>query len=159
VRWILSCPERDFFLRGVRSFVGFKQTGVDYYRPARLFGTSTNDLFKNIGWAKKGILSFSNTPLNILSSSGIFLFFLTVALAALQTTLRVLYPSLAPRGITTVLLAILFFGSMNLLGIAIIGEYIAKIFEEVKRRPHFIRRHIIKDGDVRFAADPSGSES
>ncbi len=152
VRWILSCPERDFFLRGVRSFVGFKQTGVDYYRPKRQFGESTNDLFKNIGWAKKGILSFSNTPLNMLSSAGIGLFLLTVVLAAAQTALRLFYPELAPRGITTVLLTILFFGSMNLLGIAVIGEYIAKIFEEVKRRPHFIRRNIIKGGDVRVAA-------
>ena len=159
VRWILSCPERDFFLRGVRSFVGFKQAGVDYFRPARLFGASTNDLFKNIGWAKKGILSFSNTPLNILSSAGIFLFAVTVVLGGAQTALRLLYPDLAPRGITTVLLTVLFFGSVNLLGIAVIGEYIAKIFEEVKRRPHFIRRHIVKDGDVRFAADPSGSET
>ncbi len=158
VQWILNCPERDFFLRGVRSFVGFKQTGVDYYRPARRFGASTNDLIKNIGWAKKGILSFSNTPLNILSSAGISLFLLTIVLAAAQTAMRLLYPAAAPRGITTVLLAILFFGSMNLLGIAVLGEYIAKIFEEVKRRPHFIRRSIIKDGDVRFAADPSGNE-
>ena len=156
-QWVLRCPERDFFLRGVRSFVGFRQTGVDYYRPARRFGVSTNDLFKNIGWAKKGILSFSNTPLNILSSAGAFLFLLTILLAAAQTALRLLYPGLAPRGITTVLLAILFFGSMNLLGIAVLGEYIAKIFEEVKRRPHFIRRAIIKDGDVRFAADPAGT--
>jgi nucleoside-diphosphate-sugar epimerase/glycosyltransferase involved in cell wall biosynthesis len=159
VQWVLRCPERDFFLRGVRSFVGFKQTGVDYYRPARMFGTSTNDLLKNIGWAKKGILSFSNTPLNILSSTGVFLFLLTIVLAAAQTALRILYPALSPHGITTVLLAILFFGSMNLLGIAVIGEYIAKIFEEVKRRPHFIRRSIIKDGDVRFAADPAGTDA
>jgi dolichol-phosphate mannosyltransferase len=158
VEWVLRCPERDFFLRGVRSFVGFKQTGVDYYRPKRKFGESTNDLFKNIGWAKKGILSFSNTPLNILSSAGIFLFMLTMLLAAVQLSLRLLYPALAPRGITTVLLSILFFGSMNLLGLAVLGEYIAKIFEEVKRRPHFIRRNIIKGGDVRFAADLPGKE-
>ena len=47
---------------------------------------------------------------------------------------------------------------MNLLGIAVLGEYIAKIFEEVKRRPHFIRRHIIKGGDIRFAAGLPGKE-
>ena len=158
VDWVLRCPERDLFLRGVRSFVGFKQTGVDYYRPKRKFGVSTNDFFKNIGWAKKGILSFSNTPLNILSSAGVCLFLLTIVLAAAQTALRLLFPGLAPRGITTVLLVILFFGSMNLLGIAVLGEYIAKIFEEVKRRPHFIRRNIIKGGDVRFAADIPGKK-
>jgi dolichol-phosphate mannosyltransferase len=56
---------------------------------------------------------------------------------------------MTPRGLTTTLIVITFFGSINLLAISIIGEYIAKIFEEVKRRPHFIRRHIIRDGEIR----------
>jgi dolichol-phosphate mannosyltransferase len=153
VGWILRCPERDLFLRGVRSYVGFKQTGVDYFRPKRRFGDSTNNFLKNVGWAKKGIFAFSHTPLDMLSFFGTVLFLLALALAAAQTASRLLFPALAPRGITTVLLAILFFGSFNLLGVAVLGEYIAKIFEEVKQRPHFIRRHIIKDGDVRRAAD------
>lgn len=155
MQWILRFPERDLFLRGVRAFAGFKQTGVDYFRPKRMFGTTTNSLIKNISWAKKGILSFSNTPLNILSFFGSVLFLFTLLLAALQMLSRLLFPGLAPRGITTVLLVILFFGSVNLLGIAILGEYIAKIFEEVKQRPHFIRRNIIKDGEVRSASDAS----
>jgi len=58
VDWILLCGERDLFLRGLRAYVGFKQTGVDYVRPERMFGKSTNSLIKNIGWAKKGIFSF-----------------------------------------------------------------------------------------------------
>lgn len=155
VQWILQFPERDLFLRGVRAFAGFKQTGVDYFRPKRMFGTTTNSLIKNIGWAKKGILSFSNTPLNILSFFGSVLFLITLLLSTLQILSKLLFPELAPRGITTVLLCILFFGSVNLLGIAILGEYIAKIFEEVKQRPHFIRRSIIKDGEVRAASDAS----
>lgn len=155
VQWMLRFPERDLFLRGIRAFVGFKQSGVAYCRPKRAFGVSTNDLAKNIGWAKKGILSFSHTPLNMLSFFGSALFFLSILLAAVQIAGRLFFPELAPRGITTVLLCILFFGSINLLGIAILGEYIAKIFEEVKRRPHFIRRSIIKDGEIRFATDAS----
>ena len=55
VQAILQFPERDLFLRGVRAFAGFKQTGVDYVRPERMFGETTNSLLKNIGWAKKGI--------------------------------------------------------------------------------------------------------
>lgn len=153
VRWILRFPERDLFLRGVRAFVGFQQAGVDYCRPKRKFGETTNNLLKNIGWAKKGIFSFSNTPLNMLSFLGTVLFFLSITMAFLQTLGRLLFPAQTPRGITTLLLAVLFFGSINLFAIAILGEYIAKIFEEVKRRPHFIRRHIIKEGEVRIAAD------
>ena len=70
VKAILQFPERDLFLRGVRAFAGFKQTGVDYVRPERMFGRSTNNLLKNLDWAKKGILSFSNTPLNMMTFMG-----------------------------------------------------------------------------------------
>ena len=94
-------------------------------------------------------------PLTILSVLGVSLFGLTVILMLLQVVLRILFPDLAPRGITTVLIAILFFGSINLLAISLIGEYLAKIFEEVKRRPHFIRKNIIQDGEIRPAVLPS----
>lgn len=153
VQAILRFPERDFFLRGVRAYVGFNQTGVDYVRPERVFGRSTNNLFKNLDWAKKGILSYSYTPLTILSFAGSLLFLLGVGLAAVQVVLRLLFPDLAPKGTTTVLIAVLFFGSINLFALAILGEYIAKIFEEVKQRPAFIRRSIIKGGDIREVND------
>jgi len=55
---------------GLRAYVGFSQVGVDYVRPKRMFGVSTNNLFKNIGWAKRGIFSFSNTPLTMLTAGG-----------------------------------------------------------------------------------------
>jgi dolichol-phosphate mannosyltransferase len=146
---ILRFPERDLFLRGVRAFVGFKQTGVDYVRPERMFGKSTNNLLKNIGWAKKGILSFSNTPLNIMSFAGAVLTGLSLILGAVQITGRLLFPELVPPGFTTTLLLILVFGSLNLLGISVLGEYLAKVFEEVKRRPHFVRKSEIRDGEIR----------
>jgi dolichol-phosphate mannosyltransferase len=152
VEALLRFPERDLFLRGVRAYAGFRQTGVDYVRPERLFGTTTNSFTKNLGWAKKGILSFSNVPLNVLTAAGVSLFAVSVILMTAQIGLRLLFPSLAPRGVTTILLAILFFGSVNLFAISIAGEYIAKIFEEVKRRPHFLRKSIIRDGEVRPAA-------
>jgi polyisoprenyl-phosphate glycosyltransferase len=154
VQCLLQFPERDLFLRGIRAFVGFRQTGVDYVRPERMFGVTTNSLFKNIGWAKKGILSFSNTPLNILSFAGTVLFIISVLLGVAQIASRLLFPELAPKGVTTMLLTILFFGSINLFAIGIIGEYIAKIFEEVKQRPMFIRKNLIRDGEVRnFSVD------
>jgi polyisoprenyl-phosphate glycosyltransferase len=150
---ILEHPERDFFLRGIRASVGFKQTGVDYVRPERRFGRTTNSFFKNVGWAKKGILSFTYTPLLALSFLGTVLFLLSVLLGVGQIASRLLFPGLAPKGATTIILCILFFGSLNLLGIAIVGEYIAKILEETKRRPHFIRKTIIRHGEARSASD------
>jgi dolichol-phosphate mannosyltransferase len=154
VKAILQYPERDLFLRGIRAAVGFKQTGVDYVRPERMFGKTTNSFFKNVGWAKKGILSFSYTPLSLLSFFGTLLFVLSILLATGQIVSRLLFPSASPRGVTTILLCIIFFGSLNLLGIAIIGEYIAKILEESKHRPHFIRKSIIKRGEARSARQP-----
>jgi hypothetical protein len=152
VEAILSFPERDFFLRGVRAFAGFKQVGVDYIRPERMFGVTTNSLLKNIGWAKKGIFSFSYVPLNILSAAGLVLFGITSVLVLVQLISRLLLPSLAPRGFTTVLIFILFFGSLNLLALSVMGEYLAKVVEEVKQRPHFIRRAVIREGAVRLTA-------
>jgi dolichol-phosphate mannosyltransferase len=61
------------------------------------------------------------------------------------------FPQAAPRGFTSLVLTVIFFGSINILAISILGEYIAKIFQEVKRRPHFVRRHFIRDGEVRSA--------
>jgi polyisoprenyl-phosphate glycosyltransferase len=152
VQWMQQFPERDLFLRGVRAFIGFKQTGVDYLRPERRFGRSTNSLSKNLAWAKKGILSFSNTPLSILSFFGTSLFLIGVLLMVYQVSFRIAYPEMSPRGSTTILICVLFFGSINLFGIGVLAEYIAKIFEEVKQRPLFIRRSIIKDGEIRKAA-------
>ncbi len=155
VRALLKFPEKDLFMRGIRAYAGFRQIGVSYHRPERMFGVSTNNFLKNVGWAKKGILSFSNLPLNTVTGAGFILFVFSMIGGLWQLASRILFPGLAPKGLTTVILAIVFFGSVNLFGISIIGEYIAKIFEEVKGRPHFIRRHIVRDGEVRPASDES----
>ena len=78
---------------------------------------------------------------------------LTALAALLQVIGRLLYPALVPRGVTTTLLIIMFFGSLNILGLGVLGEYLAKVFEEVKRRPHLIRRSLVRVGEVRPAAD------
>ena len=80
-------------------------------------------------------------------------------LSALQFALKLIWPELAPKGFTTIFLAIAFFGSINLLGIAVIGEYIAKIFEEVKARPLYIRKSIVKNGQVTAFNENSISSS
>jgi dolichol-phosphate mannosyltransferase len=153
VQSMLQFPERDLFLRGVRAFAGFKQTGVDYVRPDRMFGVTTNSFLKNIGWAKKGILSFSNVPLNVLTAFGIGMLLVSMIAGLAQALGRIFFPGSVTSGTTTVLLTILFFGGINLFAVALVGEYIAKIFEEVKQRPHFIRRSIIREGELRAAAD------
>ncbi|MBI5637381.1 MAG: NAD-dependent epimerase/dehydratase family protein [Nitrospinae bacterium] len=153
VKALVRFPERDAFMRGLRAYAGFRQTGIPYVRPERMFGVSTNSLLKNIDWAKKGILSFSNTPLNMLSFAGWALFGVSALLTIIDIILKLIFPDIAPKGTTTVLLTVVFFGSINLLALSIVGEYIAKIFEEVKQRPRFIRRNIVMNGEVRQASE------
>ena len=146
VGWLLNCPERDLFVRGLRAYVGFRQAGVDYVRPERMFGQSTNSLIKNIDWAKKGIFSFSNAPLTMLTTVGVISLVLSILAAVVVALLRLLVPDIAPRGVTTLLIAILVFGSFNLFAIGLVGEYVAKIMAEVKGRPRLIRAALIRNG-------------
>ena len=148
VSWLLRCPERDLFLRGLRAYVGFRQTGVNYTRPKRMFGKSTNNLLKNLAWAKRGIFSFSDVPMTILTVGGIALLGICTLLAIIQAVVRIYAPDLVPPGITTILLAILFFGSINVFAVGLVGEYIAKIMHEVKGRPRFIRASIVRGGEI-----------
>jgi nucleoside-diphosphate-sugar epimerase/glycosyltransferase involved in cell wall biosynthesis len=146
VGWLLNCPERDLFLRGLRAYVGFKQTGVDYVRPERMFGVTTNSFIKNLDWAKKGIFSFSNTPLTMLTTVGVATLALSTLTAIVVAALRLFVPDIAPRGITTLLIAILMFGSFNIFAIGLVGEYVAKIMAEVKGRPRLIRAALTRNG-------------
>lgn len=143
---MLNCPERDLFMRGIRAYVGFRQIGVDYVRPERMFGTSTNNFIKNLDWAKKGIFSFSNTPLTLLTATGVVLLGVSFLLGIVVVLLKLFYPDSAPHGTTTLLLIILGFGSLNLFAIGLVGEYVAKIMEEVKGRPRLIRSALIRHG-------------
>ena len=80
------------------------------------------------------------------------MFGITLLLMTVQVVLRILAPSMVPPGVTTLLLVVMLFGALNLFAIGVIGEYMAKVFEEVKRRPLFIRQSIIRNGEVRPAA-------
>jgi polyisoprenyl-phosphate glycosyltransferase len=143
VAQLVKMPETDQFLRGLRAWVGFKQTGVDYVRPERMFGTTTNNWRKNIGWAKKAIFSFSYVPIELLTFIGWGLTFLSLIGIIAQILMYFLLPK-NPHGITTIIVLIMFFGGIQILGISILGEYQAKILEETKRRPKFIRKNILK---------------
>lgn len=133
-----SLPESNRFIRGLRSWVGFTQTGVPYTRPERMFGRTTNSLLKNIQWARQAIFSFSYVPLDLI----VWLAFITVGASLcgilLQIVLRIFCPSLAPRGFATLILLILFLGGVQLLCLAIFGSYLAHVYEEVKRRPPYL---------------------
>jgi nucleoside-diphosphate-sugar epimerase/glycosyltransferase involved in cell wall biosynthesis len=143
VNELLKMPETDQFMRGLRAWVGFKQTGVDYIRPERMFGVTTNNWRKNISWARKAIFSFSYVPLEVLTYIGWIMTLFSLFAIIGQIISYFILPG-NPHGITTIIVLILFFGGIQMLGLSILGEYQAKILEETKRRPKFIRKSIIK---------------
>ncbi len=140
-----TLPENNRFMRGLRAWVGFRQTGVPYVRPERMFGVTTNNMLGNLGWARKGILSFSYTPLDIIVWLALCTVVLSFLAAMAQVGLRMFYPEMAPRGLSTLIVLILFLGGIQLSCLAIIGSYLAHIYDEVKRRPPFIVESIFND--------------
>jgi len=138
VEALKAMPEKHRFVRGLRAWVGFKQTGVPYVRPERMFGVTTNNLRKNLGWARRAIVSFSYAPLDFIT----VLAAATVGLSALglvlQAVLKIVTPDAAPKGFATLIILILFIGGIQTLCLAIIGSYISHMYEEIKGRPAYV---------------------
>lgn len=145
-------PENNRFMRGLRAWVGFRQIGVPYVRPERMFGRTTNSFLKNVGWAKKAIFSFSYMPLSAISWLALVTVVVALIGSVVQITLRLLFPWMSPSGFTTLIVLLLFLGGIQLLCLAIIGSYLEHIYDEVKRRPSFVVESIINRPDERKAA-------
>jgi len=138
-----SLPENNRFLRGLRAWVGFKQTGVPYVRPERMFGVTTNSLLRNLGWARRAIFSFSYVPIDIMTGLAVATVLISLFLAVLHIVVRLLEPQLVPAGLTTVIVLILFLGGVQMLCFSIIGSYLLHIYDEVKRRPPYIVDYVL----------------
>lgn len=133
-----SLPEKHRFLRGLRAWVGFKQLGVPYIRPERMFGRTTNSLRKNLGWARRAIVSFSYAPLDLITALAMVVVVISSLGLIFEVVARIVDPTLAPKGFATIIVVILFIGGIQLLCLAIIASYLAHMYEEVKGRPPFI---------------------
>lgn len=151
-----SLPENNRFLRGLRAWVGFRQIGVPYVRPERLFGRTTNSFFRNLGWARKAIFSFSYAPLDFITWIALACVGFSSVWIVLQILIRILFPQLTPGGFTTLIVLVLFIGGIQLLCLGIIGSYLAHIYDEVKRRPPYIVESVINPPSGRRAG---GGES
>ena len=137
VNVLLSMPERGRYLRGMISWVGFNQVAVPYHRQSRTAGTSKYPLFKMIHFAMDGIISFSVMPLKFVSWTGmisIWLAFLGIVVAIIVRIFQ-LYDLRLGRGWASLFVAVLFMGGVQLLSLGIMGEYLGRIYTEVKRRP------------------------
>jgi len=152
VDWLNSFPERELFPRGLRAYIGFRSAGVDYVRPERMFGKSSNNMARLVNTAKIGIFQFSSAPLTMMTYAGFWMLVVSILLALREAYGRItgllFHRPAPPQGYTTLFVLILLFGSLNLFGLGIAAEYIGKIFEEVKHRPRIIRRGVVRKGRV-----------
>lgn len=138
---LLAMPERDRFIRGMVAWMGFKQVPLVYARAERLAGTTKYPLKKMVRFAIDAITSFSVRPLRLASLFGLFLFIPTMALLA-----YVIYSWFTDnyvRGWASLMTLILFIGTMQMFLLGVIGEYLGRLFLEVKGRPLFIIKEVI----------------
>ncbi len=138
--------ESNLFLRGIVREVGFKSSTVEYERQVREAGESKYPLKKMLSFAWKGITAFSTAPLRMITVLGLLSGFASFSLIAWVLAVRLLTDSATP-GWASVLLPLLFIGSVQLICLGIIGEYLSKIYEEVKRRPKFHISDIVNKKD------------
>ncbi len=143
VEAINQLPENNRFVRGLRAWVGFRQIGVPYYRPERLYGRTTNSFVRNLGWARKAIFSFSYAPLDLITLLALLTVIGAFAMIVVQVVVRLMRPELVPSGFSTLIVLILFMGGIQLLCLSIIGSYLAHIYDEVKRRPPYVIDNVL----------------
>ena len=132
-----AMPERDRFVRGMVSWVGFEQTALPYKRAERFAGQSKYPLRKMLRFATDGILSFSTKPLQMSVGVGMISAVIALMGIAYALFLRV-FTSTWVEGWTALMIAVLFIGGVQLVCIGILGEYIGRIYNEIKNRPLYV---------------------
>jgi len=134
---LLALPEHSRFMKGIFAWVGFKQTGVPYDRPERLAGESQWPYFKLFRFALDGLFSFSTVPLRLWTWIGSGVALVALSYASFLMIRVSVYGRDVP-GYASLMVAILFFGGVQLISVGVLGEYIGRIFRETKGRPLYI---------------------
>ena len=140
-----AMPEQSRYLRGMRAWVGFKQIGFEYDRDERQAGETKYSWTKLFELAFNGIFNFSDFPVKIITRLG----FLTVVFSLIYfayNIYRKIYYNDVPQGFTATILAIILFSGVQMISLGLIGEYVLRIYNQVRNRPLFVIDKIIKDG-------------
>jgi len=136
INYILQFQETSLFFRGISAYVGFNVKDLEFNVPERIAGNSKWTYHSLIDYALSNMSTFSSKPLQIVTLNGLIL--LVIAIFLTIRTLYVYFINAAAPGITTVIILLLFIGSMLMISLGIIGFYIGKIYDEVKHRPRYI---------------------
>ncbi len=132
-----AMPERNRYVRGLRAWVGFRQTPIFYHRPPRYAGQPKYTFRKRLSLAVNALVAFSWVPLRLAMYLGFLAGFMALVMAVLVIYWRLFDPNSPLTGYALIILTILFLSAAQLMTIGILGEYIGRIYEEVKARPLF----------------------
>jgi polyisoprenyl-phosphate glycosyltransferase len=135
---LLAMPERNRFLRGMTVWVGFNQTAVTFEREPRAGGRTKYTLGRMLRFSFDAITSFSNRPLQLATWLGFV--FSALAFLAIPLTVVARYADIYERGVPTTIVIVLLLGGIQLICVGIIGEYVGRIYDEVKHRPLYVVR-------------------
>jgi dolichol-phosphate mannosyltransferase len=138
-------PEESRYIRGMRSWVGFRQIGLEYEREARAAGESKYSFRQLLGLAYNGIFNFSEFPIKIIKRISYFAILISM-IYFVVTLYKKFVLGAVPEGFTAILFTILFFSGLQLFFLGILGEYVLRIFFQVKGRPLFIVEKTIENG-------------
>jgi dolichol-phosphate mannosyltransferase len=144
-------PESNRLIAGLRAWVGYAQVGVRYVRPRTQRRRGVAAAIGSLTWARRAIVSSSYVPLDLIAWLALLAVGFSVVGLVTQLTLRFVDASLAPKGFTTVIVGMLFIGGIQLICLAIIGSYLAHIYDENRRRPAFLVESVINDPAERTA--------
>ncbi len=154
VEQVRTAPERQRYLRGLRAWAGFRQIGVPVHRAARTAGRSKYSWSKLLGLAFDGLLSFSVAPLRMAAILGLLAIGASALFAAYSVVARLFFDQ-TPKGFTALILVMTFLSGMNLLFLGLLGEYLGRVYEEVKRRPLYVVERVTRSEVGLTAAAPS----
>lgn len=142
-----AMPERNRYIRGLRAWVGFRQTAVEFVRPPRHAGEVKYTFRRSLGLALNGIISLSKAPLRLATYFGFLVSLASFALALIYFIQRLQGREAFVKGWASTVIIMLFLGGVQLLTIGIIGEYLSRIYDEVKQRPLYVVRGVTTGGE------------
>ena len=143
VRILVSMPERTRFVRGLRSWVGFRQVGVPYDRDVRYGGEPKYDFWRLVLLALDGFVSLSHVPLRLVTTLGFIMSVFALLLGAFFIVKKMIV-GLSPPGYASTMTAIFLLAGIQLVTVGVVGEYVGHIFDEVKRRPLYVLRRVTR---------------
>lgn len=137
-----SMPEESRYIRGMRSWIGFNQTGIAYHRAARADGDTKYPISKLFKLAFNGVFNFSEAPIQFITLIGMLTIFISGGYLAWILFEKIVYDT-APRGFTAIILLITLFGGAQMMAIGLLGEYVLRIFFQTKGRPLYVIKEIV----------------